>query len=86
MLASLKEVIALSKGSGRAVGSFNTPNLECLLAVLSAAEQLPPETYYPPGLGSVCHLPFTNLLRDGMKKASPMASLWRIPLLSGIYL
>ena len=40
MLASLKEVIALSKGSGRAVGSFNTPNLECLLAVLSAAEQL----------------------------------------------
>ena len=40
MLASLKEVIALSKGSGRAVGSFNTPNFECLLAVLSAAEQL----------------------------------------------
>lgn len=40
MLASLKEVVAMSKSSGRAVGSFNTPNLECLLAVLSAAEQL----------------------------------------------
>lgn len=40
MLASLKEVVAISKRSGRAVGSFNTPNLECLLAVLSAAEQL----------------------------------------------
>lgn len=40
MLTSLKEVIALSKVSGRAVGSFNTPNLECLLAVLSAAEKL----------------------------------------------
>ena len=40
MLASLKEVVSLSKDSGRAVGSFNTPNLECLLAVLSAAEKL----------------------------------------------
>ena len=26
--------------NGRAVGSFNTPNLECLLAVLGAAEKL----------------------------------------------
>ncbi len=40
MIASLKEVIAISKKSGRAVGSFNTPNLECLLAVLGAAEKL----------------------------------------------
>ena len=40
MIASLKEVIAISKKNGRAVGSFNTPNLECLLAVLSAAEKL----------------------------------------------
>ena len=40
MLASLKEVVAISKSGGRAVGSFNTPNLECLLAVLSAAEKL----------------------------------------------
>ena len=40
MLASLKEVVSLSKDSGRAVGSFNTPNLECLLAVLGAAEKL----------------------------------------------
>ena len=40
MIASLKEVIAISKKNGRAVGSFNTPNLECLLAVLGAAEKL----------------------------------------------
>lgn len=40
MLASLKEVIAISRQNGRAVGSFNTPNLECLLAVLGAAEKL----------------------------------------------
>ena len=33
-------MIAISKKSGRAVGSFNTPNLECLLAVLGAAEKL----------------------------------------------
>lgn len=40
MLASLKEVISISKKNGRAVGAFNTPNLECLLAVLGAAEKL----------------------------------------------
>lgn len=40
MLAGLKEVIAEGKKRGIAVGSFNTPNLECLLAVLDAAETL----------------------------------------------
>ena len=40
MLASLKEVIEISKKHRRAVGSFNTPNLECLVAVLHAAEKL----------------------------------------------
>lgn len=40
MLASLREVVAISKKNGRAVGAFNTPNLECLLAVLGAAEKL----------------------------------------------
>ena len=40
MIASLKEVIAISRKDARAVGSFNTPNLECLLAVLGAAEKL----------------------------------------------
>lgn len=40
MLASLKEVIAEGKRLGVAVGSFNTPNLECLLAVIDAAEEL----------------------------------------------
>ncbi|MCD8307685.1 MAG: class II fructose-bisphosphate aldolase [Clostridia bacterium] len=40
MLASLKEVIQISKSNGRAVGAFNTPNLECLNAVIGAAEEL----------------------------------------------
>lgn len=40
MLAGLKEVIAEGKARNIAIGSFNTPNLECLLAVLGAAEAL----------------------------------------------
>lgn len=40
MLVGLKEVIKEGKARGIAVGSFNTPNLECILAVLSAAEEL----------------------------------------------
>ena len=40
MLAGLKEVIAEGKERKIAIGSFNTPNLECLLAVLGAAEEL----------------------------------------------
>lgn len=40
MLASLKEVIQEGKKRKIAVGAFNTPNLECLLAVLGAAEKL----------------------------------------------
>ncbi len=40
MLASLKEVIAEGKKRNIAIGSFNTPNLECILAVLGAAEKL----------------------------------------------
>lgn len=40
MLAGLKEVIAVGKARKIAIGSFNTPNLECLLAVLGAAEEL----------------------------------------------
>ena len=40
MLAGLKEVIAEGKAKNIAIGSFNTPNLECLLAVLDAAEEL----------------------------------------------
>lgn len=40
MLVGLKEVIAEGKQRGIAIGSFNTPNLECLLAVLGAAEEL----------------------------------------------
>ena len=40
MLASLKEVTEIAKSKNIAVGSFNTPNLECLLAVLEAAEEL----------------------------------------------
>ena len=40
MLAGLNEVINEAKRQSAAVGSFNTPNLECLLAVLDAAETL----------------------------------------------
>ena len=40
MLAGLKEVIAEGRARNIAVGNFNTPNLECLLAVLDAAEEL----------------------------------------------
>ncbi len=40
MLVGLKEVIAEGKARKIAIGSFNTPNLECLLAVLDAAEEL----------------------------------------------
>jgi fructose-bisphosphate aldolase class II len=40
MLAGLKEVVAEGKKRNIAIGSFNTPNLECLLAVLDAAEEL----------------------------------------------
>lgn len=40
MLAGLKEVVAEGKKRNIAIASFNTPNLECLLAVLDAAEEL----------------------------------------------
>lgn len=40
MLAGLKEVIGEGRSRKIAVGSFNTPNLESLLAVLDAAEEL----------------------------------------------
>ena len=40
MLVGLKEVLAEGKKRNIAVGNFNTPNLECLIAVLDAAEEL----------------------------------------------
>ena len=40
MIVSLKEVCEIARKTNTAVGSFNTPNLECLLAVLDAAEEL----------------------------------------------
>ncbi|MBQ9735976.1 MAG: class II fructose-bisphosphate aldolase [Clostridia bacterium] len=40
MLVGLKEVLAEGKRRKIAIGSFNTPNLESILAVLSAAEEL----------------------------------------------
>lgn len=40
MLAKLSEVIREGRERKIAIGSFNTPNLECLLAVLDAAEEL----------------------------------------------
>lgn len=40
MLVGLKEILAEGKKRNIAVGAFNTPTLECLLAVLQAAEDL----------------------------------------------
>ncbi len=40
MLATLKEAIAIGEEKGYAIGAFNTPNLECLLAVIQNAEEM----------------------------------------------
>ena len=40
MLATLKEVLTEGRSRKFAVGSFNTPNMECAIAVLEAAEEL----------------------------------------------
>ena len=40
MLASLKEVLEIAEKENYAVGAFNTPNLENLLAVIRNAEEL----------------------------------------------
>ena len=40
MLVNLKEILKTAENSGSAVGAFNTPNLECLNAVICAAEKL----------------------------------------------
>ena len=40
MLASLKEVMEMADKGGYAVGAFNTPNLENLLAVIHNAEEM----------------------------------------------
>lgn len=40
MLVGLKEITAEGKKRGIAIGNFNTPNLECLIATLDAAEEL----------------------------------------------
>lgn len=40
MLTGLKDIISEAKKKNIAVGSFNTPNLECILAVLDSAEEL----------------------------------------------
>ena len=40
MLVTLNEIMAIATENGWAIGAFNTPNLECLTAVLNAAEEL----------------------------------------------
>ena len=40
MLVNLNEILALAKEKNCAIGAFNTPNLECVTAVLDAAEKL----------------------------------------------
>ena len=40
MLVSLKEILKIAQAKKIAIGSFNTPNLESLQAILGAAEEL----------------------------------------------
>lgn len=40
MLVTLNEILNMAKEQNCAVGAFNTPNLECITAVLNAAEKL----------------------------------------------
>ena len=40
MLVNLKEILAIAEEKKCAVGAFNTPNLECVNAVIDAAEKL----------------------------------------------
>lgn len=40
MLVNLKEILAIAEDRNCAVGAFNTPNMECINAVISAAEKL----------------------------------------------
>lgn len=40
MLVTLNEIMNMAKAEGCAVGAFNTPNLECITAVLKGAERL----------------------------------------------
>ncbi len=40
MLVNLREILALAEEKKCAVGAFNTPNLECVNAVIDAAEKL----------------------------------------------
>lgn len=40
MLVNLKEILQMAEEGNYAVGAFNTPNLECLLAVLANAERM----------------------------------------------
>ena len=40
MLVNLKEILAIAEEKKCAVGAFNTPNMECLLAVIDAAQKL----------------------------------------------
>ena len=39
MIVGLKEILAEGEARGIAIGAFNTPNLECILAALEAAEE-----------------------------------------------
>lgn len=40
MLVNLVDILKIAEGKNNAVGAFNTPNLECLNAVINAAEKM----------------------------------------------
>jgi fructose-bisphosphate aldolase class II len=62
MLVGLKEIIAEGRRRGIAVGNFNTPNLECLNAVLDAAEELDVPVIIA---HAQCHEPYAPIDRIG---------------------
>ena len=41
MLVNLRDILKIASAKRCAVGSFNTPNLESVMAVIGAAESLP---------------------------------------------
>ena len=53
MLVTLSEILQLAEAKKCAVGSFNTPNLESIMAVIGAAEELNERANPPAMLGRI---------------------------------
>ena len=69
MLVSLKEILKIAEARKCAIGSFNTPNMASLKAVISAAEELNEpviimhaQVHEEMGLCKIMKLPVEDLL------------------------